>query len=371
MTAALRVAGVTKSFGSVKVLKGVDFHVELGQTAAIVGPSGCGKTTLLRVIAGFEAPDQGSVSIGDRVLTGPGRSVSAHRRRLGYVAQDGALFPHLTVAQNIGFGLSGRTSRNRVRIEELLALVSLDRSYLDRRPHELSGGQQQRVSLARALAPSPDLVLLDEPFSALDTGLRVATREAVAKALAAQGVTTILVTHDHAEALSFADRVGVMLDGKLRQYGRPAVVYRAPVDTAVAQLLGDAILLPAVIRSGTAECELGVIATDSIAPDGPASIVVRPEHVRLVPGGTQNTVAARVVRSSYQGHESLVRVVLPSGLTVLSRSTAAEPYELDASVGIELTGTAHCLAADPSGIAAADQDHRRDDQHARQGDEER
>ncbi|BAS07244.1 fe(3+) ions import ATP-binding protein FbpC 1 [Arthrobacter sp. Hiyo4] len=229
----LQIADVTKNFASQAVLKGVNLSVAKGGTTAIVGPSGSGKTTLLRLIAGFEHPATGSISLNGTKVAGDGVWLPAHRRQVGYVAQDGALFPHLTVGQNIAFGLdtaklAGGRRGAAGRISELLEMVSLDAAMAKRRPHQLSGGQQQRVALARALAREPELMLLDEPFSALDAGLRVATRRAVAKVLNKAGVTTILVTHDQAEALSFADQVAVMRGGKLAQIGNPFVVYTRP-----------------------------------------------------------------------------------------------------------------------------------------------
>src|SRR6476469_11144325 len=229
----LEVSDLVKDFGSQQVLRGVTLSVDPGSTTAIVGPSGSGKTTLLRLIAGFERAEAGSVTLSGRALAGGDAWVPAHHRDVGYVAQDGALFPHLTVGQNIAFGidtsaLSGGRKAARARVAELLEMVSLDSALAARRPHEISGGQQQRVALARALAREPELMLLDESFSALDAGLRVATRRAVAKVLAEAGVTTILVTHDQAEALSFADQVAVMRGGKLAQIGNPFVVYTRP-----------------------------------------------------------------------------------------------------------------------------------------------
>ena len=205
------------------------------------------------------SPDAGTVTISDRQVASTERSVAPHRRSVGYVAQDGALFPHLTVGQNIAYGLSGgaRSREVRNRVAELLETVSLDASFASRRPHQLSGGQQQRVALARALAREPVLMLLDEPFSALDTGLRASTRKAVARLLADAGVTTLVVTHDQEEALSIADQIAVMRDGRFTQVGAPQDVYRRPNDRFTAEFLGDCIALPCTVASGFAECALG------------------------------------------------------------------------------------------------------------------
>ncbi|MEJ1090611.1 ABC transporter ATP-binding protein [Microbacterium istanbulense] len=280
----LTVSHVRKSFGADDVLDDVSFRVPRGSRLALVGPSGGGKSTLLRVIGGFETPDAGTVELDDRRLVGDGVNVPAHRRRIGYVPQDGALFPHLSVAGNIGFGLP-RAARQRTRIAELMELCSLASDLADRLPHELSGGQQQRVALARTLATSPDVVLLDEPFSALDAELREATRTAVAEIIDRTGVTAVLVTHDHTEALTFGDLVGVLIDGSLVQYGAPEAVYGEPVDLRVARLLGDTVVLPARRQGAQALTPLGVI---DVGRDlaGEASAVVallRPDQLRVRP----------------------------------------------------------------------------------------
>lgn len=213
--------GVSRSYGPVRAVDGLSLRVESGHRAAIVGPSGCGKTTVLRLIAGFERPDHGTISLGGTVVAGDGvPGVPAHRRGVGYVAQDGALFPHLTVGQNVGFAIPRGPAREAA-IAGLLALVSLDPELVDRRPDQLSGGQQQRVALARAMAAHPAVILLDEPFSALDAELRVETREAVSEVLRGARVTAILVTHDPDDARAFADQVAVMRDGRLVSVGAP------------------------------------------------------------------------------------------------------------------------------------------------------
>lgn len=308
----LEIVAVTKNFGSQAVLKGVNLSVAKGGTTAIVGPSGSGKTTLLRLIAGFEHPDTGSIALSGTTVAGNGSWVPAHKRHVGYVAQDGALFPHLTVGQNISFGLNaGRLSGGRrdvsARVSELLAMVSLDASMAKRRPHQLSGGQQQRVALARALAREPELMLLDEPFSALDAGLRVATRRAVAKVLNNAGVTTILVTHDQAEALSFADQVAVMRGGKLAQIGNPFVVYTRPADRATAEFLGDAVILDAWMEGSLATCSLGGIPVRRPPAQGHVQLMLRPEQIRIAEDGPIRGV---VVDTDYFGPETTVRLKL-------------------------------------------------------------
>ncbi|MFC5521387.1 ABC transporter ATP-binding protein [Polaromonas jejuensis] len=279
---SLELHAVHKHYGPVAVLGGIDLSVAAGSRTAIVGPSGSGKTTLLRIIAGFEAPDAGRVSLGGQLLAdGPGM-VPAHRRGIGFVPQDGALFPHLTVADNVGFGLPRNTPQRAERIAELMDMVALDIAMLARRPHELSGGQQQRVALARALAQRPRLMLLDEPFSALDTGLRASTRKAVAQLLGNAGITTILVTHDQSEALSFADQVAVMREGQLVQAGCPLELYLRPRDAAIASFLGETIVLPAQLAGGWADCALGRIAVNDGQRSGAAQIMLRPEQLQVV-----------------------------------------------------------------------------------------
>jgi iron(III) transport system ATP-binding protein len=277
----LELRSVRKRFGTVTALDGIDLSVAAGSRTAIVGPSGCGKTTLLRIIAGFEAPDSGRVELGGRALSDGPNAVPAHHRGIGFVVQDGALFPHLSVEANVGFGLNRNEPRRAQRIAELMDMVELDAALLPRKPDELSGGQQQRVALARALARKPQLMLLDEPFSALDTGLRDTTRKSVARLLSGAGITTILVTHDQPEALSFADQVAVMREGRLPQVGTPRALYLRPRDRIIAEFLGEAVVMPAVLADGWAACALGRIPVDDPHRHGPAQIMLRPEQISL------------------------------------------------------------------------------------------
>ena len=239
----LAVVGLDKAFGDHPVLTGVDLHVPAGSLTAILGPSGSGKTTLLRVLAGFERADAGTVTIGSRVVDGPGVQVAPERRRIGYVPQEGSLFPHLTVAANVGFGLPRRHRRGPL-IAELLEAVGLS-GLGSRYPHQLSGGQQQRVALARALAIQPKIVLLDEPFASLDAHLRASIRADVQQLLRDRGTTAVLVTHDQDEALSTADLVAVLRDGRIAQCGTPLDLYARPADAEIARFIGDANLLEA------------------------------------------------------------------------------------------------------------------------------
>jgi iron(III) transport system ATP-binding protein len=323
MTEALRLTAVTKSFGTgadaVPVLHGVDLGVTTGSLVALLGPSGCGKTTLLRLVAGFDRPDGGTVEVDGQVVTGPGVQRPPERRRIGVVPQEGAVFPHLSVRGNIGFGLPRRDRRNG-RVEQMLELVGLD-GFAERMPHELSGGQLQRVALARALAPNPSVVLLDEPFAALDTSLRAAVRAEVRRVVHAAGATALLVTHDQEEALSMADEVAIMLGGRIVQQGSPMAVYRQPASTTVAEFLGDAVLLHAVGAGPVAQTALGPLVTETHAPALPGRVLIRPEQITLDPGSAPPEQAPALVRlTEFFGHDALVSVSLNASPAVSIRA---------------------------------------------------
>jgi len=307
----LSIAGLAKDFGTHRALADVDLAVERGRLVAILGSSGSGKTTLLRLICGFERADAGTIAIDGTAVSGPGLHVPPQRRRVGYVAQEGALFPHLSVGANVAFGLprAGRM-RARSRVDELLELVGLSPTFVTRAPHTLSGGEQQRVALARALAPAPALVLLDEPFSALDAALRAETREAVARALAGANATALLVTHDQAEALSLGEEVAVLRDGRLVQVADPMTLYRRPRDARLACFVGEAMLLPGTARDGVAVCALGSLALVPGVADGPCQVLIRPEQLELVAPGTVGARAARVERIAYYGYAASVSLAL-------------------------------------------------------------
>ncbi|MET8220904.1 ABC transporter ATP-binding protein [Streptomyces hirsutus] len=310
----LRIEQLTKSYGpEAPVLRGVDLTVPGGALAAVLGPSGCGKTTLLRIVAGFLRADAGTVAVGGRTLTGPGIQLPPEGRLIGIVPQEGALFPHLSVARNVAFGLTGsdRGERRR-RTEEMLDLVGLT-GYGDRMPHELSGGQQQRIALARALAPRPALVLLDEPFNALDSALRAGVRADVRAALRATGATALLVTHDQQEALSTADLVAVVRQGRIAQCDTPQKVYRRPADPWVAGFVGDAVLLPGTVQSGssTATTPVGTVALAS-PPNGQrtGTVILRPEQLQLTDVGTAGAVRGTVTDVCFYGHDARVTVAV-------------------------------------------------------------
>jgi iron(III) transport system ATP-binding protein len=344
--AMVDIRGLAKSFNGHVVLDHIDLQLERGTTTAVVGASGCGKTTLLRVIAGFETPDEGTVTIEGRQVASPDRAVPPHRRSVGYVAQDGALFPHLTVGQNIAYGIRGEgREKMRNRVSELLETVALGASFADRRPHQLSGGQQQRVALARALARQPVLMLLDEPFSALDTGLRASTRKVVAGLLADAGVTSLLVTHDQEEALSIADQVAVMRDGRFTQVGAPQLVYRQPADRFTAEFLGDCITLPCIVASGVADCAIGQVTVR--AQDGPGTLLLRPEQLKakVVSDSDGSNGIGRVLAVEFLGHDVLLTID-PAGdiEPIVVRQDSLKPPPVDAKVRIEVVGTGVVLA---------------------------
>jgi iron(III) transport system ATP-binding protein len=284
---------------------------------ALLGPSGGGKTTLLRVLCGFDRADAGTIEIDGKRVVDDNLHVPTEQRRIGYVPQEGALFPHLSVTENIVFGLPRTQRRARHRVAELLRLVGLSDDYAQRMPQQLSGGQQQRVALARALAPSPSLVLLDEPFSSLDAALRLETREAVAEALAATGATAILVTHDQAEALSLGHEVAVLWEGKLIQRAAPQTLYRRPATRELAAFIGDAVLLPGIAQNGIAMCPLGALQLVAPVPDGGVDVMIRPEQIHLLSASEtaadHSTVQDALVTSiTYNGRDADICLQLSS-----------------------------------------------------------
>jgi iron(III) transport system ATP-binding protein len=312
--ADLECRNLRKAFGEHVVLAGVDLTVAEGTLTAILGSSGSGKTTLLRIVIGFVAADAGIVSIGRRLVTNSGSvHVPPDKRAIGYVAQEGALFPHLTVAQNVGFGLPRANRKHGSRIGEALDLVGLDRSYADRRPQELSGGEQRRVALARALAPRPGLVLLDEPFSGLDAALRGETRAAVLDALTGAGATAVLVTHDQGEALSMGREVAVLRDGHLVQTAAPVTLYRTPADLELARFVGEAVVVPGKAQGATVACTFGTLDVRGEAAAGAVQVMIRPEQIRVLRTADGGGVAARVVGFTFYGPETVVHMELADG----------------------------------------------------------
>jgi iron(III) transport system ATP-binding protein len=309
----LSVRGLHKSFGDQAVLHGIDLTVSRASLFALLGPSGSGKTTLLRLLCGFERADAGVIDMDGRRVDGPNAYVPSESRRIGYVPQEGALFPHLSVAENIVFGLPRSQRKARHRVDELLELVGLSPDYAKRAPQQLSGGQQQRVALARALAPSPALILLDEPFSSLDAALRVDTRKAVARALSDTGTTAILVTHDQAEALSLGEQVAVLWRGKLVQSASAREIYQRPATRELAEFVGDAVLLRGIADGGTARCALGSLRLMQRVAPGEVDVMIRPEQIRLAPEAASQAMPACVTDVTFNGRDALVTLRLDHG----------------------------------------------------------
>jgi iron(III) transport system ATP-binding protein len=333
VSAVVTCSGLLKSFGPVRAVDHIDLDVRGGEMLALLGPSGCGKTTMLRLIAGLERPDEGEVRLNGVEVAGPRCFVPSERRRIGLVFQDYALFPHLSVARNVGYGVRDRR-RRRERVAEMLDLVGLA-DVGDRLPHELSGGQQQRVALGRALAPDPAIVLLDEPFSNLDAALRARVRGEVRSILAAASATSVFVTHDQEEALAISDRIAVMRAGRVLQLDEPAALYSGPSDRFVASFVGDADLLPGRAAAGTVSTDLGALSAIDGAPDGDVEVVLRPEHVRLRLDGS----GAGVVREiTYFGHDQLIEVALASGRRVHSRMGPGRVFHPGDRVSVAVVG---------------------------------
>jgi iron(III) transport system ATP-binding protein len=319
---------VTKRFGDVSAVDGASLCVARGEVVALLGPSGCGKTTLLRLIAGFERPDSGSIAVDGRLVAGD-TWIAPEARRVGMVFQDYALFPHLTVAANVGFGVDRRARAERV--PELLAVVGLE-GLEKRYPHELSGGQQQRVALARALAPTPALVLLDEPWSNVDPSLREALRAEVSDIIRPLGVTVLLVTHDREEAFSLADRIALMRDGSVVQQGTAEQLYFAPTCRWAAEFVGAANVLPGRVVGGRVETAIGAFPADGASSSDGAQVLVRPELLELEPSPSG---AAEVVAREFRGHDVFYRVVL-DGVELVSQRPSTEVVDLGSRVSIRV-----------------------------------
>jgi iron(III) transport system ATP-binding protein len=338
----VRLRGISKSFGAMPAVREVNLEIERGELVAVLGPSGCGKTTLLRTIAGFERPDAGCVVVGEEVVAAPGRFVPPERRRIGMVFQDYALFPHLTVEANIGFGLATRPRGERDALtRRTLELVGLQHKAASH-PHELSGGERQRVALARALAPEPALVLLDEPFSSLDATLRAGLRREVELILRDAEATVLLVTHDQEEALSLADRVAVMREGRIVQVGAPEEVYGRPASRWAAQFVGEVNVLAGVARGRGVETELGVFDLRARA-SGSVHVAVRPEQLELRADRGGN---AEVIAREFRGHDVLYRLRHEGGRTLLVQLPSLELHEVGARVFVRPVAAATTTLVD-------------------------
>lgn len=335
MTAALHIRHLSKSFQNTPVLNDISLSLDPGEILFIVGASGCGKTTLLRCLAGFEQPDSGEISLSGRTIFSKNTNLPVRERRLGYVVQEGVLFPHLTVYRNIAYGLGnskGKTAQERQRIEAMMTLTDIS-ELSNRHPHELSGGQQQRVALARALAPDPELILLDEPFSALDEQLRRQIREDMIAALRANGKSAVFVSHDREEALQYADRIAVMKQGRILQTASPHELYRQPADLETALFIGEGISLPATLNAdSTADSELGRLPVGNTLPAGTrGTLLIRPEQFSFnCPNTHAAELSATILNAIPKARHTQIRLKI--GQTVLTLDT---PYAPDCSDGTQ------------------------------------
>ncbi|WP_394351119.1 ABC transporter ATP-binding protein [Halorubrum sp. CBA1125] len=346
--AVLSLASVTKEYAAETAVDGVSLDVRSGELLTFLGPSGCGKTTTLRTVAGLEEPTEGTITIGGEPVAGEGTFVPPEQRDVGIVFQNFALFPHLTVRENIAFGLDDADAEETAaRVDELLELVDMP-DHGEKTPDQLSGGQKQRVALARSLAPEPDVLLLDEPFSNLDVRLRVEMREEVRRILKAAGVTAVSVTHDQEEALSISDRVAVMNDGQIEQVGRPEEVFERPESKFVASFLGRASFLRGHLREGELETEIGrfdavtLEGYDTVYDGAPVDVLVRPDDLSATPASADMADGV-IVSRQYVGPSFVYRVELDSGDVVHCQHNHVEEFDLDQPVAVELTAD-HPLA---------------------------
>ncbi len=330
--ALIEVKGLTKFYGDIKALDNISFNVKRGEIFAMLGPSGCGKTTTLRILAGFEIPDDGEIIVGERSIAGKGVFVQPEDRNIGMVFQDYALFPHLTVGGNILFGLKKfpREQRRGI-VDNMLNFVGL-KGFSGRYPNQLSGGQQQRVALARALAPCPVVLLLDEPLSNLDADMRNKMREDVLAMLRKARTTAILVTHDQQEAFSMADRVAVLNKGRVEQIGTPEEIYHFPSSRFVAEFVGEADFIDGVVRGSNVETEIGVFSVKSKVEDGArVKVMIRPDDISFVP---EDGGGAHVVQRQFKGEENLYHIRLPSGFVMHSSMPSTFLVGIGASVRV-------------------------------------
>ena len=322
----LEIRNLVRSFGGQRVVDDVSLRVMPGQVTCLLGPSGCGKSTTLRMIAGVETQDSGQILVDGQMVCDTVFRVPPERRQIGLMFQDFALFPHLSVGQNVAFGLSGPAPVRRARVEELLDKVGL-RRFIDGYPHQLSGGEQQRVALARALAPRPRIMLMDEPFSGLDNRLRDEIRDHTLEVLKAEDTAVLLVTHEPEEAMRMADEIALMRGGRIVQQGAPYNIYNAPVDRDAVAFFSDINILRGTVRGALSDTPFGQFLAPGVPDGAEVEIVIRPQHIKLDfdrdgrgPNPTvQDGVAARgtVVRSRFMGSESLVEIRMDHDGSVL------------------------------------------------------
>ncbi|BAU58885.1 ferric iron ABC transporter [Halorhodospira halochloris] len=333
-------------YGNFVAVEQLSFALEQGSIACLLGPSGCGKTTALRTIAGFETIAKGEIRLQGRVISSPNYTLPPEKRRMGMVFQDYALFPHLNIYDNVTFGLR-RMSRDerRKRADELLELVDL-RNLGDRYPHELSGGQQQRISLIRAVAPRPDLVLLDEPFSNLDVDLRERLGREFKDIFRNEGVTAILVTHDQSEAFAMADEIGVMCSGRLIQWDTPYNLYHKPANRFVADFVGYGSIVEGIVAdSEKVKTELGTLCSNNGELPWPrgtnVEVLLRPDDVKM--GQAPSGLHGRIVKKAFKGAETLYTLRTPSGHELVSLAPSTIDYEEGSDIGLTLD-TNHLVA---------------------------
>jgi iron(III) transport system ATP-binding protein len=329
----LEVENLRHAYGEQEVVRRLSFSITRGAIGCLLGPSGCGKTTVLRCIAGFENVQEGEIRLAGRLVSGPGVMLPPEKRRIGMVFQDYALFPHLSVAGNIAFGLHGASADERsARVQELATLVGLS-SALGKYPHEISGGQQQRVALARALAPRPELLLLDEPFSNLDVDLRERLSLEVREIIKASGATAVLVTHDQQEAFAMADEIGILHEGRIQQWDTPYNLYHRPGNRFVADFVGQGVFLPGKALNGRqVEIELGILQGESHGMQD-LEVLLRPDDV--VHDDAAPT-QAEVVHKAFRGAEILYTLRLASGRRVLALVPSHHNHALGEKIGIRL-----------------------------------
>ena len=343
---ALEVSHLNVNFGERHVLSDLSFSLAPGEIASLLGPSGCGKTTLLRAIAGLLQPSAGTIRLGTQLVGLSSVVLPAHKRQTGYVPQQGALFPHLNVARNIAFGLDKKTfSKQEISAitQEMLALIGMS-GYENQMPTELSGGQQTRVALARALAVKPKMILLDEPFSALDAELRNELRTDVVALLRAQGTTAILVTHDREEALVSSDKVVLMRDGKIAQMGTPEEVYESPISPSIAVSTGDALVLDAQKFSNGSISYAISPSNAGQTPSESGCVVIRPEEISIKKAGTTG-VAATLIQLDYYGHDAmLVLKIANDEKLIRARISGAIDFKVGDIVSIEHQGPVRFFA---------------------------
>lgn len=333
----LKLTNVTKTFPgqSIPAVSNLTFSLDYGEILALLGPSGCGKTTTLRLIAGFEHHEQGQICLSGRTVSSPDHSIPPEKRNVGIVFQDYALFPHLNVWQNVRFSFNSRSRKHDETIHNILTLVGLY-DLRTRYPHELSGGQQQRLALARALAPRPKILLLDEPFSNLDADLREQMRREVKNILKATETTTVFVTHDQGEAFAFADKVGVLQHGKLEQFETPEKIYHTPTTRFIADFVGEADFIPGtIVQPGVVETDLGLFPSYSHVPEGAeVEVMIRPDDVKIRPGNEESN--GEIVERTFRGSINSYMVRLDRGPILHSDQPSTLLYDAGTRVHVQL-----------------------------------